>query len=245
MRVGGALAINRKMTIEQESLEGNKADTWAAITKGAFGAVPVAGSLLSEIVGSIIPNQRLDRVCKYLLELDKRLTKVEIDQLKQNTLALDLFEDSAVIASRALTEVRNQYVASFMKSVVSINATEYDLKKKLLYILQDLTDRDIDILQSIKGRGYQRTVSENYPRSISNGAFSRLTKEEKIEYRSKQEVWLLHIATLERSGLLIAHREAQNVDNSHGHIDPETGLPRVRFYEISTLGNIFLSLISN
>ncbi len=226
-------------------LENDKVDTWTAITKGTFGAVPIAGPLLSEIVGSLIPNQRLDRVCEFLLEIEKRLSTVELEQLKQNTFAIDLFEDATVIASRALTEVRNQYVASFIKSAVSTDNTEYDLKKRLLYILQDLTDRDIEILQSIKEQGYKHTASNYYPGHITAGAFNNLSEHEKMEYHSMHEVWPLHISTLERFGLLKAHREEQDVDNTHGHIDSDTGLPRINYYEITKLGDIFLSSISS
>lgn len=64
-----------------------------------------------------------------------------------------------------------------------------------------------------------------------------------MDYHVKQEVWPLHILTLERSGLLKAHREEQDVDNTNRHIDIETGLPRIRFYETSKLGDVFLSAI--
>ena len=231
--------------MESRKLEGNSVDTWTAITKGVLGAIPMAGPLLSEIVSSRIPNQRLDRVRRFLLELDKRLSTVELEQLKQNTLALDLFEDATVIASRALTELRNQHVVSFIKSAVLTDDTEYDLKKKLIYILQDLTDRDIEILQSIKEIGYDSTAANNYPGHITAGAFDKLSECEKMEYNSREEVWPLHISILERNGLLKAQREEQDVDNFNYHIDSDTGLPRINYYEVSKLGDIFLSSISS
>ena len=43
-------------------LKNNSADYVASAAKSALGAVPFAGSLLSEIAGNIIPNQRIDRI---------------------------------------------------------------------------------------------------------------------------------------------------------------------------------------
>lgn len=215
----------------------------AAVAKGVTGALPIAGPLLAEIVGSLIPKQRIDRVTTFLQELEQRLTSVEVKIFKENILAIDLFEDAAIVASRALSEARNKYVVSFMKSSVSTDAASYDIKKKLLYILQDLTDRDIEILRSIQVRGYQVTESENHPDSLTESSFRKLTEQNKIDYYAKQEVWPLHILTLERSGLLKAHREEQDIDHNNRHVDLETGLPRISFYETSKLGDVFLSVI--
>lgn len=227
----------------KDDLDIKREDILATSWKSVAGAIPIAGPALAEIVSSIIPNQRFDRVVKFLRELDDRLTNVEAKALKENRLAIDLFEDAAVVASRALTDIRNKYVVSFVKSSVLTKPSDYDIKKKLLYILQELTDRDIEILRSIQVRGHQVTESENYPDYLTETSFRRLSEPEKMDYYAKQEVWPLHILTLERSGLLKAHREEQDVDNTNRHVDVETGLPRVSFYETSKLGNIFLSTI--
>ena len=229
--------------MDKGNLNTRREDIIATAWKGVAGAIPVAGPMLAEIVGSIIPNQRLDRVTDFLQELDKRLTKVEAITLKQNILAIDLFEDAVIAASRSLTEIRNKYIVSFVKNSISANSSDYDIKKKLIYILQELTDKDIDILRSIQIRGYQVTESKNYPDRLSEAAFRQLTEQEKMNYYAKQEVWPLHILTLERSGLLKPQREEQDLDNTNRHIDEETRLPRVRCYEISKLGVVFLSAI--
>lgn len=229
--------------MEKDNLDSKREDMLLTAWKSVAGAIPIAGPALAEVVGSIIPNQRLDRITNFLRELDKRLTNIEAAALKENILAIDLFEDATIVASRALTDIRNRYVVSFVKSSVLTDSKEYDLKKKLLYILQELTDRDIEILRSIQIRGYQVTASENYPVSLTEASFINLTEPEKMDYYAKQEVWPLHVLTLERSGLLKAHREEQDLDNTHMHIDVETGLPRISFYETSKLGDVFLSTI--
>ena len=48
-------------------------DYVASAVKSLVGAALFAGSLLSEIAGVIIPNQRLDRVVRFAVQLEARL----------------------------------------------------------------------------------------------------------------------------------------------------------------------------
>ena len=57
------------MTNEEE-LENNKTDLIISFSKSIVGVVPIAGPLLSELVGQVIPNQRIDRLTKYIKILD-------------------------------------------------------------------------------------------------------------------------------------------------------------------------------
>ena len=71
------------MTNESESnlpsLKSETADYVSSSAKAVLGLVPFAGSLLAEIAGTIIPNQRIDRLCKFAEALEKRLEKMDED----------------------------------------------------------------------------------------------------------------------------------------------------------------------
>jgi len=64
----------------------------ASAAKAALGAVPFAGSLLSEIAGSIIPNQRIDRIVAFAKELESQLSEVD-RRLMRAALANENFTD--------------------------------------------------------------------------------------------------------------------------------------------------------
>ncbi len=160
--------------------------------------------------------------------------------MKDKEYALDLFEDGVTQASRALSEERNRNIAVFLKKAIDVNEDFYGTKKKLLYILQELTDKDIEILHVISVRGYQRAESDHYPGHLTKGAYKRLSEEGKYEYNSKQVSWGVHIATLERLGLLSVKRQKPYEDRAPDHIDNETGLPKVVGYRLSNLGEVFL-----
>ncbi|WP_257223225.1 MULTISPECIES: hypothetical protein [unclassified Acinetobacter] len=53
------------------NLNTNFLDTRVATYKAVVGLVPGFGSILSEIVGAIIPDQRMDRLVKYIKILDE------------------------------------------------------------------------------------------------------------------------------------------------------------------------------
>lgn len=227
-------------TVHLVELQNQRVDTVVSIAKGMVGVIPSLGGLFSEIITLTIPNQRLDRITQFLVELDKRLETIERNQLKENKYALDLFEDGILQASRAMTEERNKYIAVFLKKTINVNQDSYGTKKKLFYILEELTDRDIDILREISLHSYHRAAREHYPHLMSNGAYRELTEQEQYEHDSQEVSWGMHIATLERLGLLHAKREKPDLDGTSHHIDTDSGMPRITDYNVSKLGKVFL-----
>ena len=92
----------------KDQLDNNKTDLLVSAAKSAVGVVPIAGSLLSELVGNLIPNQRIDRLSKYVKELDDRISKIpteKINSLLNNDDFIDLIEEGFVQASRAITDI--------------------------------------------------------------------------------------------------------------------------------------------
>ena len=54
-----------------------KVDYVVAAAKGVLGAIPFVGSLLSELAGIVIPNQRIDRIEKFAKVLAERISKID------------------------------------------------------------------------------------------------------------------------------------------------------------------------
>lgn len=62
---------------------GSKAvDHRVALYKSIVGTLPVVGSLLSEVVGEVIPNQRLDRIQKFAEALEAKIQDLDPDQVE-------------------------------------------------------------------------------------------------------------------------------------------------------------------
>lgn len=90
------------MIENDENLNVNFLDNRVATYKAIVSLVPGFGSILSEIVGAIIPDQRMDRLVKFTKILDQKIQKLNDDLIiftKSNEEAVDLVEEGFYQAS--------------------------------------------------------------------------------------------------------------------------------------------------
>lgn len=128
-----------------------KADVAAIIGKSLVGAIPFVGPLAAEIVGTIIPNQRIDRIESTLKLLESKILESDQEKVKQRIVTpeyVDLMEDGFWQAARALSEERKDYIASLLKNGLTDDELSYIEYKRLMSILGDLNDIEILILKS-------------------------------------------------------------------------------------------------
>src|SRR4029453_11155872 len=96
---------------------------WAVILgKGILGAIPVVGSLAAEVLGAIIPNQRLDRIEILLHTLEARLSGLDRNQIEPRFRSpefVDLLEEGMQQASRAIDSMRIEYIATLLKNSIA------------------------------------------------------------------------------------------------------------------------------
>jgi len=141
---------NKQNKIE---LSNNRTDYATSIAKSLAGVVPFAGSAIAEIVGAIIPNQRVDRIIEFIKILDEKLYGLgeDVGEIKERMMKedfIDLFEDGIFQASRAISRERKEYISSLLKNSISKSQLDYTEKKKLLSMLAELSDIEIIILIS-------------------------------------------------------------------------------------------------
>jgi hypothetical protein len=132
--------------MDKDDLKTNKADWAVSVAKSVGGVVPFAGPLVNELIGNLIPNQRIDRLEKYILELDKRLSQIDENLTKksfENKECIDLIEEGFAHASRATSDERREYIASIIANGLDEDKIAYSESKYLLKLLQDLNDIDI------------------------------------------------------------------------------------------------------
>jgi hypothetical protein len=129
-----------------KSLAMHSTDYITSALKAGLGAVPYAGSLLAELAGSVIPNQRIDRIVKFAEVLETRLSRIEREfaqgQLKDEYFS-DLMEEGLRQAARSLSDERRQYIANLIFNSLSSSEIEYHESKHLLKILDELNDIEI------------------------------------------------------------------------------------------------------
>lgn len=124
-------------------LGGTWMDTSAALAKGGIGAIPIVGSILGEVVGLIIPNQRMDRIEAYLRHLSDRLASADAESLRakfDDPEVVDLFEEGAVQSVRALSEERRAYITQLVANGITGDEKARIEAKRLLNLLEQIDD---------------------------------------------------------------------------------------------------------
>jgi hypothetical protein len=114
--------------------------------KSALGAVPFVGSVLSEIAGSIIPSQRIDRIADFAAKLEVRIRDLEKDAVVgslDDEEFTDLVEEALRQASRSTTEDRRSYLASLVANSLTLDAIEHAESKHLMRLLGELNDVEV------------------------------------------------------------------------------------------------------
>lgn len=113
--------------------------------------VPIVGSLVAEIVGNVIPNQRVDRIVQLVQLLEERLGNLEKDLLEKRLrgpVAVDLLEDAFTIAARATGQERLEHVANVIANGLSDEEFQQAEAKRMLWLLGQINDSEVIILRS-------------------------------------------------------------------------------------------------
>lgn len=229
--------------LKKENLKRNKKDFATSITKSVVGSIPFAGTLLSELIGNLIPNQRIDRLSKYIKELDDKLSKIPVDKLENlshNEKFIDLIEEGFVQASRAITDDRRKYIASIIANGINDKTIELEESKYLLKIFQELNDIEIIWLRfyavpTIGGDEEFRKKHENILTPLY--AFINADKEE-LNKAAIQKSYKEHLERLE-----LIHSRVQVDSSGLPEFEKFTGEPKTAYKTITQLGKLLLSQV--
>lgn len=222
-----------------------RTDIAAIIGKGLLGAIPFVGPLAAEIVGSIIPNQRIDRIETLLRLLETKISEEDKEKVKQRIVSpesVDLIEDGFIQASRALSEERKEYIASLLKNSLTDDQLKHVEHKRLLSILGELNDLEVLILKSL-------TFLHGEEGSNEFWAKHEKALDEPIAYLGgpqeewdKSEIYKTHKDHLVRLGLLKIRFKKPN-KGEVPEFDEHTGMIKAQGYDITSLGELFLRSI--
>lgn len=132
-------------------LDNTTTDIITILAKGGLGAIPFVGSLIAEIVGNVIPNQRIDRIARFIELLEQRLGKLEEESLQSRLTtpeAVDLLEDAFIQAARATSSERLEHIANVVANGLGKEELNQAEIKRMLWLLGHLNDSEIVILRS-------------------------------------------------------------------------------------------------
>jgi len=137
--------------VSSSQLQPNAADLWVVAAKALIGSVPYAGSLLGEVIGAIIPNQRIDRISKFAADLNGKICHLDqsVFRIKlADENFTDLLEEAILQAVKSLTDDRRKYIAHLVSLGVSLSEKHLMDLKRMLKILGEINDAEVLLLRS-------------------------------------------------------------------------------------------------
>lgn len=153
-----------------DDLNPNESDQLTAITKGVTSLVPLVGGLLGEIISVAVPNQRTDRIVRYLRELEARISTLEESQRKRirsDPERIDLIEEGGYQAARATSQERIERIALAVFNGLRSDEADVIRRKRLLLLLGQVDEDELILLnaygQSYGGEGREAWEKVNRP----------------------------------------------------------------------------------
>lgn len=224
-------------------LETNMRDHVAGLAKGVAGMVPVVGPIVAEVVNNIIPNQRFDRISRFVVILEEKVKEInrEIIEMKiRDEYFIDLLEDGFILASRAITDQRKEYIATIIKNSITEEALSHLEEKKILSIFSELNDAEIIILQSHALTGEEQRLYFSQHKEIIQykpvhlGSSGTEINKDAIHGSFTQNLVALNLLTPQ----YVRPRR-----NELPEFDEKTGMMKARGYRVTILGNLLLSYL--
>lgn len=128
-------------------------DRLAAAGKGLVGWMPWIGPILAEAVGSMIPNQRLDRVESLLKSVQSQLSDqgYKMNRLREESEARNLLEAAIVRASQTPWDEKIEYFANLLVSGLTADKVKQSETIHLMKLLEEINDIQLLILRSNLG----------------------------------------------------------------------------------------------
>lgn len=228
---------------ENKSVQNRGADYTASALKSILGAVPIVGSALAEIVGNIIPNQRVDRLADFAAKLAEKVQEHEKEMIQKRLLepeGTDILEEALWQSARALSEDRRKQIASMVKNGLTKEEVDLVETKKLLLLLNQLNDLEVLILYSQADRLHRdKAFMEKFGEAIKPiPAWIRAPQEQLDKHAISESLrkHLVQLGLLQPSFPFVGHKQMPE-------FDPFTGGFKNSGYQITLLGRLLLRSI--
>lgn len=226
---------------DTDSLKPNMRDHLVAAAKSAFGVVPFAGTLLAEIAGEVIPEQRIDRLVRFAGVLEERLTGLNQQFVRSqlgNANFTDLVEEAMRQATRSLSDDRRECIASVVANGLASDSIDLLESKHLLRILGEINDIEVIWLRfflhpaSETDKEFRAKHEAIFRPAEATFGSSQAERDKAALQQSYHE----HLAQL---GLLRPRYQINGITKAT-EFDNRTGAPKLIGYEITSLGRLLL-----
>ncbi|HOO50825.1 MAG TPA: hypothetical protein PLK94_05995 [Alphaproteobacteria bacterium] len=226
-------------------METKTSDIAAIFSKGILALIPFVGPLAAEIIGNLIPNQRWDRLEKFLIILEEKINKLDNGNVKEKFMteeSIDLMEDAFWQTSRAISDERKDYIAALIKNSLSDEELKHLEYKKLLSLLGQINDLEILILKSYslyQGDDEYDDFWEKHEKALMPPSATLGSSQEEFDRDAIFEAHENHLVSLN----LLKGQFRRPTRGELPEFDEKTGMMKAQGYDITSLGRLLLRSI--
>lgn len=236
------------MSDDRGLLSANATDRITSLAKGVFGAAPVVGPLAAEIIGNIIPNQRADRIVRFVQKLDDRLKHLEHEVLRQRTTDpqfVDIIEDAFFQAAKAVSDERLDHVANVVANGISAEELNHAETKRMLWLLEQLNDAEIVILRSKLAMTNDDLAAdadfrEKHKELLALNTTHSGSSEDEFEEAAVKRSYRQHLLELG----LVRHRFKRPRRGELPEFDDKTGMMKASGTDVTRVGRMLLRYLN-
>jgi len=226
------------------SLKTQKSDIVALLTRGVLGEIPYAGSLLSELIGARIPDQRIERIVKFAEKLETRLSDVEkslLDSQLSNDEFIGTLEEVISQATRSTSDARREYLASVISNGLTDKEIDHSETKRILTLLGELNDAEIIMLrfylvETIQGDEEFREKHKKIVGYIPVTLASPQSEKDKEAIKENYREHLISLGLLKNEYRIVHETGLQEIDTF-------TNAPKIIGRRLTSMGMLFLRQI--
>lgn len=198
------------------------------------------GSLLVEIAGTVIPNQRIDRIVRFAAELEKRIAGVEQAQVRAHLTDenfTDLVEEALRQASRSTTDERRQHIANLVSTSLTSEDVSFIQSKHLLRILGEINDIEVIWLRFYldETQGGDEEFRSKHEQVLATRIATMGSTSAELDQATLQESYKQHLAGL----ALLRERYRLDSKTRMPEFD-RNARPKPYGYELTPLGRLLL-----
>jgi hypothetical protein len=114
--------------------------------RGVLGALPVVGPLVTEILGEVLPNYRMERLEACVRAIEEHLSDIDPVFLRKRMIErvfVDLLDDGLRAAARSGSEVRIRELARVVADGIKEGSVSMEQRRFLLRTLEEMNDAEV------------------------------------------------------------------------------------------------------
>jgi len=225
---------------EEPPLGASASDHVAAALRMGAGAVPFAGAAFNELITLVIPGVRQSRVEAYLRFLKNKVDELSEEQLKSklsSELAIDVVEEGAFQAVRALSDERRDQITHAVAFGLRGDQQELLEAKRMLQLLRELDEAQVILLASKLMKNYRDSSFLERHANVLEPVMAHLqSTREELDRSIVQSIGGQKLLSLG----LVRHQFAKLKKGEIPDFDEKTGMVKSRGTEITPLGRLLL-----